>query len=326
MAVTINGSTGIAGVDGSAGTPAVQGADSNTGMFFPAADTIAFAEGGAEVARFDSSGNLGIGTSSPNSKLNTYAAANALSIQYVATNQNAVSPTAAIGFNVSDSSETTAACAKGGIGFTRNAAFGGGYLAFYNNNSGAAGNFTTADERARIDSSGNLLVGTTTSSGNGNLIAAGVYNNTTASGANVQVDNTGPGLLRRSTSSVVYKTDVEPIKAAYIDNALKFRPVWYRSLCDGDRKDWSWYGLIAEEVGAIDPRLVHWRMLDTSVDENGQTVQTPLEKPVAEGVMYDRVVVLALGLIQKQQIAIQEQQALIAALQADVAALKGAQA
>ena len=107
---------------------------------------------------------------------------------------------------------------------------------------------------------------------------------------------------------------------------MKFRPVWYRSLCDGDRKDWSWYGLIAEEVGAIDPRLVHWRMLDTSVDENGQTVQTPLEKPVAEGVMYDRVVVLALGLIQKQQIAIQEQQALIVALQADVAALKGAQA
>jgi hypothetical protein len=62
MTITINGTTGIAGVDGSAGTPAVQGADTNTGMFFPAADTIAFAEGGAEVARFDSSGNLLIGT------------------------------------------------------------------------------------------------------------------------------------------------------------------------------------------------------------------------------------------------------------------------
>jgi len=58
MAVTINGSTGIAGVDGSAGTPAVQGADANTGMFFPAADTIAFAEGGTEVGRFDSSANF----------------------------------------------------------------------------------------------------------------------------------------------------------------------------------------------------------------------------------------------------------------------------
>ena len=60
MPVTISGSTGIAGVDGSAGTPAVQGGDSNTGIFFPAADTIAFAEGGAEVARFDNSGNFGL--------------------------------------------------------------------------------------------------------------------------------------------------------------------------------------------------------------------------------------------------------------------------
>jgi hypothetical protein len=38
--------------------------DSNTGIFFPSADTIAFAEGGAEAARFDSSGRLLVGTSS----------------------------------------------------------------------------------------------------------------------------------------------------------------------------------------------------------------------------------------------------------------------
>jgi len=38
--------------------------DSNTGVFFPAADTIAFAEGGTESARFDSSGRLLIGTTS----------------------------------------------------------------------------------------------------------------------------------------------------------------------------------------------------------------------------------------------------------------------
>jgi hypothetical protein len=54
MTITINGTTGIAGVDGSASTPSYQGNDTNTGIFYPAADTIAFAEGGAEVARFDS--------------------------------------------------------------------------------------------------------------------------------------------------------------------------------------------------------------------------------------------------------------------------------
>jgi hypothetical protein len=37
--------------------------DTNTGIFFPAADTIAFAEGGVERARIDSSGRLLVGTS-----------------------------------------------------------------------------------------------------------------------------------------------------------------------------------------------------------------------------------------------------------------------
>lgn len=36
--------------------------DSNTGIFFPSADTIAFAEGGVEALRLDSRSNLGIGT------------------------------------------------------------------------------------------------------------------------------------------------------------------------------------------------------------------------------------------------------------------------
>jgi hypothetical protein len=57
MAITINGTTGIAGVAGSAGTPAVQGTDTNTGIYF-GADTISFTEGGTQVGEFDSSANL----------------------------------------------------------------------------------------------------------------------------------------------------------------------------------------------------------------------------------------------------------------------------
>jgi len=61
MTLILNGTDGLSDVDGSAGTPAIRGTDANTGIFFPAADTIAFAEGGAEAMRIDSAGNLGLG-------------------------------------------------------------------------------------------------------------------------------------------------------------------------------------------------------------------------------------------------------------------------
>lgn len=55
---------------GTAASPAIQPTgDTNTGIFFPAADTIAFSDGGTEAMRIDSSGNVGIGASSPSQKL-----------------------------------------------------------------------------------------------------------------------------------------------------------------------------------------------------------------------------------------------------------------
>jgi hypothetical protein len=62
-ALTIDTSQRAAFVAGTAAAPAITTTgDTNTGMWFPAADTIAFAEGGAESMRIDSSGNVLVGT------------------------------------------------------------------------------------------------------------------------------------------------------------------------------------------------------------------------------------------------------------------------
>jgi hypothetical protein len=73
-AVTLQSALSVTGVTtvqaGTAAAPAITTTgDTNTGIFFPAADTIAFSEGGAEAMRIDSSGNVGIGTSSPSGNL-----------------------------------------------------------------------------------------------------------------------------------------------------------------------------------------------------------------------------------------------------------------
>ena len=61
MALNINGTTGISGVDGSVSAPALTGTDSNTGITFPSADTIKFSTGGVERLSITNSGVTGTG-------------------------------------------------------------------------------------------------------------------------------------------------------------------------------------------------------------------------------------------------------------------------
>lgn len=61
--LTVNGVSSFA--DGTASAPSITNiGDLNTGIFFPAADTIAFSEGGTEGMRISSTGGLSVGTTS----------------------------------------------------------------------------------------------------------------------------------------------------------------------------------------------------------------------------------------------------------------------
>lgn len=60
--------TSIAFGDGTVSLPSITNiGDTNTGIFFPAADTIAFTEGGVESMRITSTGSVGINTNNPGS-------------------------------------------------------------------------------------------------------------------------------------------------------------------------------------------------------------------------------------------------------------------
>lgn len=141
--------------------------------------------------------------------------------------------------------------------------------------------------------------------------------NITGAGSAVQVASNGN--IFRTSSSIKYKKDVEDIDATLVDNAVsKLRPVWYRSKePNGDDKvQWSHIGLIAEEVDQVEKRLVRYKTVEVAYDDDGNKVETPLDKPEPEDVDYARLSVILLDKVQRMDATIKALEARIAALEA----------
>jgi hypothetical protein len=124
--------TAIAVPAGSASDPAIYSTgDTNTGIFFPAADTIAFTEGGVEAMRIDSSGNVGIKTTTPTAPLTISNAGSSVVL---------VNPNTSLSFFISTLNNNTL------LGNSTSHP-----LQFYTNNA----------ERMRIAAAGNVGINTT---------------------------------------------------------------------------------------------------------------------------------------------------------------------
>jgi len=267
--------------------------DTNTGIFFPAADTIAFAEGGVEAMRINSSGNVGIGTSSPSNKLHVSNAiqtgsngdAVGVLMGAAALRQNIAGP---LYFDAGSTSTAAGIIFRDGSGFA---------------------------ERMRIDSSGNLLINQTidnehrvcvtfdgisqgglrlTSPNSGSVRAIQFVNTFGAPSQVGAVTFTTTATTYATSSDYRLKEDWQPMSGA-ITRLNLLKPVNFAWKVDGSRVD----GFLAHEAQEVVPESVTG--IKDAVDKDG--------KPEYQGIDQAKLVPLLTA-------ALQEAVAKIAALEA----------
>ena len=303
MSLILDGSLGVTVNAGTAALPAVVSATgtADTGLWFPAADTVAASTGGTERMRIDASGNVGIGTSSPATKLHLLTpSATAVALRLANSASYAE-------FQV-DASGNSQLIAPGGV-------------QIFN---------TNGAERARIDSSGNVLVGTTTD----NITAVGVR----LRGDNIQVAKSGDWSLRvgRTTSTGIIqeiyynssrvgdiatngtgttynsasdyrlKENIQPMTGALARNAL-LNPVKYKWKVDGSDGE----GFIADQLQGPFPSAVTGEK--DAVDADGN----PIYQSIGTGPLDGHFA----ACVNELQTIIQELKAIIDTQAAQIAAL-----
>jgi len=286
-----------------------------TGAYLP----MTFYTGGSERMRVDTSGNLGIGTSSPSAKLQVNGS-------------SAIS-----NFVGNDSNNYIQVSDNNGTSYTSFGAIGGGNAYLYS----GAGKYTAfyagGTERARIDSSGNLLVGTTSAQAlgtfyrttSGDVLTAENTNNgshanfvSRRSGTSGQAvyfacaGNQAGTITHPSTTSTNYgsgsdyrlKDNIQPL-----DNALniigQLKPSKWVWKTDGSEDS----GFIAHELQEWFPSAVTGAKDD--VDENG--------KPIYQCVDTSFLVATLTAAIQELKAINDAQATTITALTARVEALEG---
>ena len=264
MAITLNGTTGISSPGGDTSTSLATTNLSYTGTLTGGTGVIAI---GTNQIYKDASGNVGIGTSSPTAKL-TVSDGDLRLTQTVGGDASGVNSYSLYFKTPSGDLAQLFATSEGGGGPS---GFGGA-LRFYTKT-----NNSTLSERARIDSSGNLLVGTTSvSPSNSNSLyiqpSAGFigyqHANGTASGTGYSgyyYNGTTIGsVTQNGTTSVNFNGNSVPPSDIRLKENLYLAPSALPVLEKLQIKSFDWkgdgnhqtYGVIAQEVLEVFPEFV----------------------------------------------------------------------
>jgi hypothetical protein len=269
--------------------------------------SIKFSTGGnTERMRIDSSGNVGIGTSSPSEKLSIVGAGNGTSFS---------NTTASTAYNqatvVGNAGGSVKVGVDNNIGTAFNSGNYGGSIQSTNNLAFSAG----GAERMRIDSSGNFLVGTTSSSGGKLRVEAGAgsypmwlyktdtadvaaaiiqsarasggtgatmlyFMNSTGGGAGAIV-STGSSTSYNTSSDYRLKEDLQPMTGASA-RVQALKPVNFAWKDGGHRVD----GFLAHEAQEVVPEAVHGTK-DAMRDEEYEVTPAVYEDVVIPAVLDD---------------------------------------
>ena len=308
--IATNGSTDVQLVSGRNGT----------GTYLP----LTFYTNGSEQMRLDTSGNVGIGTSSPTQKL-AINSANTSTNSLLEFKQGDVTQGYA-GFGGDNLLRLEASARPAGV------VAGGANFIFFT---------TNGSERARIDSSGNLLVGTTSNPGvlaiNGSTtnVIASFYNNNASSpiGINIYYGGTTPNnttndfITCNDTSAVRLKVRSNGGIANFSANNVNlsdrrektnFAPAgeYLSKICAIPVQTFNYIdqnleedggltlGVVAQDVQAVAPELV--------MESNWGTEEEPKM----------RLSIYQTDLQYALMKCIQEQQAMIVSLQSEIELLK----